>query len=97
MSSIFLFFKYLPVLLKFKSVADIYKDEQGKNKPAIISRRFVGAVIILIGAYLGVRYGISAEMFNVEQITEHLMSIISSVTLLYGIIMGIIGYIKRSK
>ena len=97
MSNIFLFFKYLPVLLKFKNVAEIYKDEQGKNKPAIISRRFVGAVIILIGAYLGVRYGISAEIFNIEQITEHLMSIIGSITILYGIVMTVVGYIKKSK
>lgn len=91
------FLKFLPLILKGKQVAEVYQEETGQGKPVYLSRRFVGTVIVLIGAGVSMYFGVSLDENILSSLTDNTVSIISAGITLYGVILGIIGIIKRRK
>lgn len=89
--------KYLPLLLRGKGIADIYREETGQGKPIYLSRRFVGAVVVVIFAALTTYTGISIDEGLSLQVADNTATIITAVITLYGIILGIVGHFKRQK
>lgn len=91
------FLKFLPLILKGKQVAEVYREETGTGKPIYLSRRFVGTVITLIGAGASMYFGVSLDENILSSLTDNMVSIISAGVALYGAILGIIGIVKRKK
>lgn len=91
------FLKFIPLILKGKNVADVYQEETGSGKPIYLSRRFVGTVIVLIGAGASMYFGVSLDENILSSLTDNVVSVISAGVALYGVILGIVGIIKRKK
>lgn len=89
--------KYLSLILRFRNVAEVYKEETGEGKPFYLSRRFIGLLITIIFAIVTVRTGITIDEALSAQIAEHVVSLITALVALYGIILTVIGHFKRTK
>jgi len=93
----FKIFKYLKLIGLFRNVADAYEEHTGKDRPAYLSRRFIGALIILIGAGLSLHFGVKIDEGILTNITEGLDRIVCACIVLYGAVMEVIGIVKRKK
>lgn len=91
------FLKYLPAILKFRQVSTIYQEETGKDKPFYVSRRFIGAVITAIGAILSIYLGVKIDENLLSTLSDNVETLITAIVALYGLIMLIIGHIKRQE
>lgn len=91
----FQFLKYIPLLLKFKDVTEIYKDETGKDKPWYMSRTFLGSAIAFIFTCLAVFFGIVVDAATIQIVVDNTSTIISGLVAVYGIILTLIGQIKK--
>jgi len=91
----FSFLKYIPLLLRFKDVTEVYKEETGENKPWYMSRTFLGSAIAFIFTCLAVFFGIVVDAGTIEIVVNNISTIISAIVALYGIIMTFIGQIKK--
>jgi hypothetical protein len=91
----FTFLKYIPLLLKFKDVTDVYKKETGENKPWYISRTFFGSAIAFIFTCLAVFFGLVVDANTVAIVADNAYTISSAIVALYGIIMTFVGQIKK--
>ena len=91
------FLKFLPLILKGKQVADVYRDETGAGKPIYLSRRFVGTIVTLIGVLASMYFSVSLDENILASLSDNVVSVISAGVTLYGVILGIIGVIKRKK
>lgn len=91
------FLKYLPLLLRFKNVSEVYQEETGQGKPWYLSRRFIGLIVAIIFAIITLRTGITIDEALSLQLADHLISVITAGVALYGIVLGIIGHFKRTK
>jgi hypothetical protein len=89
--------KYIKLLGMFKNIQTAYEEETGKARPAYLSRRFVGAVIILIGGILSLHFGIKIDETLLADITGNTEKLIAAAILIYGGIMEIVGIIKRER
>jgi len=93
----FKIFKYLKLLGRFRNVTDAYEEETGKVRPAYLSRRFVGAVVIFVGAMLSLYFGVEISENILTNITESLEKIAAAGIVLYGLVMEIVGIVKAKK
>lgn len=91
----FQFLKYIPLLLKFKDVTEVYKEETGQDKPWYMSRTFLGSAIAFIFTCLAVFFGIVVDAGTIEIIVNNTSTIISAIVALYGIVMTLVGQIKK--
>jgi hypothetical protein len=91
----FSFLKYIPLLLKFKDVTEVYKEETGQDKPWYLSRTFLGSAIAFIFTCLAVFFGIVVDAGTIQIVVDNISTIISAIVALYGIIMTFIGQIKK--
>ena len=89
--------KYLISILKFKDITDTYKEETGSDKPWYLSRRFIGTVIAIIAGVLFASQGIVISETQIQLIVDGFITIIPALVSLYGIIMGVVGQIKKKK
>lgn len=96
--------KFLPLLLKGKDIFDAYEEENNKKKPFWMSRRFVGAVFVMISAGLAIHSGVTIDPTDIEHITDQTMTFMQSVEVflsagfgLYGSTLATVGTIKRKK
>src|SRR4030067_3065338 len=103
--------KHIKAIRLLRSVAEAYKNETGKNKPALLSRRFIGAVTVSGGAIATLYTGVNIDAGMLTGIKEHLSnvantghqiyllvkSIIPDLVFLWGVVMVAIGYFKREK
>ena len=90
-------FKYIPLILRFKNISDVYQEETGQGKPFYMSRRFVGLVIAAVFAIVTLRTGITIDEALSLQMADNVISLITAGITLYGIVLGIIGHFKRTK
>ncbi len=93
----FKFLKYLPLVSLTKDVSKAYKEDTGKERPAYLSRRFIGASIALAGGFAAIQFGIKFDETILTQITDSLDKLIAAGIALYGAIVVIVGIIKRKK
>lgn len=89
--------KYLSLILRFRNVAEVYKEETGEGKPFYYSRRFIGLVITVIFAVVTMKTGIVLDDNLSALIADNVVSVITALVALYGVVLGIIGHFKRSK
>lgn len=89
--------KYIKLFGLFKNVQGAYKTETGKDRPAYLSRRFIGAVIILGGAVLSLECGVKIDETLLASISDNIEKIVAAGIVLYGLVMGIVGTVKRKK
>ncbi len=89
--------KYLISILKFKDITDTYKEETGSDKPWYLSRRFIGTIIAIIAGVLFASQGIVISETQIQLIVDGFITIIPALVSLYGIIMGVVGQIKKKK
>lgn len=89
--------KYLISILKFKDITDTYKEETGSDKPWYLSRRFIGTIIAIIAGVLFASQGIVISETQIQIIIDGFITIIPALVSLYGIIMGVVGQIKKKK
>lgn len=106
----FYLWKHVKAILLFRQVADVYKAETGKDKPALLTRRFIHSIVASSGV-VAAMYGMDFQAGLLEGIEQHLTnvldvgyqvyllikSIIPSLVFIYGAIGVIIGIFKRQK
>lgn len=93
----FAIFKYLPLVGMLKDVSTAYKEETGKDRPAVLTRRFMGAALVLAGAFASIQLGIEIDSTIIEQITDSLDKLVAAGMVLHGSILTIVGIVKRKK
>lgn len=89
--------KFIPLILRGKSIAEAYKEEAGQGKPIYLSRRFMGLVLAFIGAIVSMYFGVTLDANILSTMSDSVVTVISAVVTLYGVILGIIGIIKRKQ
>lgn len=89
--------KYLPMILKLQSIAALFKKEQGVDKPGWLSRRAVGAFITFASIATAAIWGIVIDEPTITVLTESTVGVAVAVQGLYGIVMMIIGMVKKGK
>lgn len=89
------FLKYLPLILKFKNISEVYQEETGQGKPFYMSRRFIGLVITVIFAIVTIWTGVTVDDAISLQIADNIVAVITAVITLYGVVLGIIGQVKK--
>lgn len=93
----FKIFKYLKLLGRFRNVTDAYEGETGKKRPPYLSRRFVGALVIFVGGVLALQFDVKIDENILTNITESIEKITAAAIVLYGLVMEIVGIVKRKK
>src|SRR4030065_1704544 len=107
----FYIIKHIKARVLLRQVADAYKNETGKDKSALLTRRFIGALVTSSGAIATLYTGIDIDAGMIAGMEEHLSkvadtgyqiyllfkSIIPDIVAIWGIIMVIVGYFKREK
>lgn len=93
----FRIFRYFKLLGLFKNCDKAYREHTGKARPAYLSRRFVGAVVLLVGTALSVYFGVEINKELLGMIADNIGKIIGAGVVLYGAVMEIIGIVKRER
>jgi hypothetical protein len=91
----FKWLKYLPLAALGKNVSEAYKEETGKERPAYLSRRVIGAALVLAGGFTAIQSGVQIDANILNSITDSLDKIIAAGITLYGTIIFLIGLFKR--
>lgn len=91
----FKWLKYIPLVALGKNVSQAYKEETGKDRPAFLSRRFIGAALALAGGYAAIQFGIQIDENILSNITDSLDKLIAAGIAIYGAVIFIIGLFKR--
>ena len=87
--------KYLSLILRFKNISEVYQEETGQGKPFYMSRRFIGLVITVIFAIITIWTGVTIDDAMSLQIADNIIAIVTAIITLYGIVLGIIGQVKK--
>ena len=107
----FTILKCLKGIFLLRQITETYRNETGKDKPALLSRRFIGALTVSGGAIATLYSGVNIDAGMLTGIEEHLSkvtdtsyqiyllfkSIIPDMIFLWGVVMVIIGWFKREK
>ena len=90
--------KYLRLIFSFQDVANAWREEGliVTSKSFLLSRRFWGAVVLFANAVVFEIWGIKIAPEETQNFTDGLLSFFQASTTLYGAVMVIHGYIKRS-
>lgn len=88
--------KYIWILLTFRQVAEAYEAEKGKEKPFYLTRRFIGA-LVLVGTTAVTQFlGVELE-FDRENLLNNIELITASGSAIYGTVLAIVGQLRRRK
>ena len=89
-------FKHIRSILLLKDVADVYKEEKGKDKSIFLSRRFIG-VVIATGSAGYFLYTGNQVNFDIELMAKSITDIATAVGAIYGMVMLIVGQLDKTK
>ena len=89
--------KYLPMLAIGKDARKAYEEENGKDRPAYLSRRFVGAILAAAGLFLSVHYGVQVSKEDLALIGDNIEKIVAAGIAIQGVVVTIVGYFGRQK
>lgn len=87
-------FKYIKLLLAWKDITDIYKEEKGKDKSFLVSKRLIGAVFTFIGVILFLFFGVTLDENVLTSLTSNTENVIPAVITLYGVGTNIVGTVQ---
>ena len=88
-------FTFVMALMKTSFGQDV-KNYFGGTKPKVMSRRFVGSVIALVGV-IATTFHVDIPQEILTQATDNIWAIISAGGMLYGVALNILGVIKAKK
>ena len=88
--------KYLPLLVKLQDARKAYESEEGKSMP-FLSRKFIGAIVALGGAFIAIQYGVNLDADFMSNLTNSLEAIASASVALYGAIMFLVSALKKGE
>ncbi|MDD5722697.1 MAG: hypothetical protein PHY29_03030 [Syntrophales bacterium] len=88
------YFKYI---LSFRQVASVYQEEKAAGKPWHASRRFWGALILALSVIAKGVYGIVVQQADIDVVAGSIPELITSISALYGVALGVVGQIKKQK
>jgi len=88
-------FKYIKLLMAWQDVSTVYKEEQGKDRPFYLSRRFIGSAIGLLGVFLHVQFGISLDEATQISLINNVEKFIPAGIIVYGSGMAIVSFAKK--
>lgn len=90
--------------MKFKDVRQIYKEENGVDKPGWASRRFIGAAVLFGGVIIQAFFGVKLDSKilntfadNFTTLTGTIQVLIPAIIQIYGFILSVIGAVKKSQ
>lgn len=91
----FSFLKYFKLIAMFRDAVTAYKEENYGPVPALLHRRVVGAIVAIVGAVLGLYFGLDTNILDghLVEITDSIDKIVSAGLVLYGVIQVIVGMI----
>lgn len=89
------FLKFLPLVMMLKDVSDAYQSETAQNRPFYLSRRFIGALLAIVGAALSIALGVTIDANIASSITDSIITIVTAGMSLWGAVVGVIGVIKK--
>ena len=94
--------KYLKLILTFRQVAKEYAKDNGKDKPLVLSRRFFGVLITSLGGIVMALTGADIAPSELSKFADGTSGIWQTLNAtwphliaLYGVIMGVVGQVKR--
>ena len=90
-------FKYLKLIGLFKNSKKAYKEHTGRDRPAYLSRRFVGAVVLLVGTALSIYVGVEIDKEFLNMVADNIEKVVAAGIILYGAVMEIVGIVKRER
>jgi len=85
--------KYIPLVALGKDITNALK-QKGTDRPAYLTRRFVGAAIIFIGAFLSIQFGVTIEENIIQQMIDDTDKLIAMAIAGYGAVLGIYGTVR---
>lgn len=90
--------KFLPLLMMLKDITDAWQKSTGDpNKPAWASKTFLGAVLALVGAAVGIGFGVVIPPEVLDLMAGNGEALIGSGIALYGSIMTLKGVYDKDK
>jgi len=89
--------KYLKLIGLFQNSKKAYKEHTGKDRPAFLSRRFMGAIVLLVGTALSIHLGVKIDSNIFANIADSADKMVGAGIVLYGAIMEIVGIVKRER
>jgi hypothetical protein len=89
--------KFLPMIFKLQDVSKAYEEEKGIGKPWYLSRRFFGALLVVVFAFLSIQFGFDLKELDPNVIANHIVNAIQAFVGLYGAVMVLVGFFKKAK
>ena len=90
------FLKYLPLLAKLQDARKAYTETEGKDNP-FLSRKLIGAVVALGGAFLAIQFGVTLDADFLNNLTNSIETIGTAGVALYGAIMFLVSALKKKE
>lgn len=92
-----LIIKYVPAILAFKDIADVFKTEQGSDKPFYLSQRFWGVLIGGISVVASIVSGITFSPETIRGLSEAIPALIMAGSVIYGTVLAVKGYLDARR
>lgn len=89
--------KYYPLVALGKNVTNEWESAHQEDRPFYLSRRFTGAALMLIAGFLGIHYGVKIDETLINQISDNLQTAITAAVTVWGLIIEVVGIVKREK
>ena len=89
--------KYFPLVALGQSVAKEFREAEGEKIPFYLHRRALGSIILLVSGFLAIHFGIQIDESILTQLTDNLQAAITAGMALWGIVLQVIGTIKRQQ
>lgn len=96
--------KYIKLILSFRQVAEAYKDDNGKDKPVVLSRRLFGVAFTVLAGVVATVTGVELSPVSLDMLADSTKGLTDAVQVAwphvlgaYGAIMAVVGQIKKEK
>jgi hypothetical protein len=88
------YWRYLKVLLTFRDVTRIYREDTGESTPGWMSRRFWGGVVLMVTLALK-NFGTEIDSIQADLWVDTLYNAATGLISAYGVVMVIVGGFRR--
>lgn len=87
----------LKLYAQFKDVRKIYEDSTGTKASILMSRKFIGAVLVFLSAVLLYAAGVQIDQNTLTQLTDSIANLISAIVGIVGFIAWLVSALKNAK
>jgi hypothetical protein len=89
--------RYLKLIGLFQDVTDTYKAEQGKDKPAWMSRKVIGALLLFLAVAAETAMGTKIDPDILTNLGDNLAAMAPAIVGIYGAVMALVGIFKNAR